>query len=206
MKKWCITAMTTSIFLVLIGFSSAHAVNLSFETVTSELMIGGSFDVGLVISGNELTGDYFSGGNDLGAFDIQIQYDESLIDYDNGFLNDDLGLSYGDTLLNSGGGMIQLRETSLEWDLSLQPDSFALATLSFTATAAGTGQISYLDSEITLGDFNGDSFDVVNTIPLSFDITEAPVAPIPEPTTMLLFGTGMLGLIGFGRKKFFKNG
>jgi hypothetical protein len=28
--------------------------------------------------------------------------------------------------------------------------------------------------------------------------------PVPEPTTMLLFGTGLLGLIGFGRKKFFK--
>jgi len=28
-------------------------------------------------------------------------------------------------------------------------------------------------------------------------------APVPEPTTMLLFGTGLLGLVGFGRKKFF---
>jgi len=29
-------------------------------------------------------------------------------------------------------------------------------------------------------------------------------APIPEPSTILLLGSGLIGLAGYGRKKFFK--
>jgi len=40
--------------------------------------------------------------------------------------------------------------------------------------------------------------------PAEFYADNASVDPVPEPTTMLLLGSGLIGLAGYGRKKLLK--
>jgi hypothetical protein len=53
-------------------------------------------------------------------------------------------------------------------------------------------------TRLYLGTMDGFSWNNNNG---SFDVT---IAAVPEPTTMLLLGSGLIGLVGYGRKKFFK--
>jgi hypothetical protein len=57
------------------------------------------------------------------------------------------------------------------------------------------------------GLFDGhDNFDVAYGCHYWHDMTEVNIEqnPVPEPTTLILLGSGLVGLAGFGRKKFKK--
>jgi len=51
---------------------------------------------------------------------------------------------------------------------------------------------------VDFGSVRGDSFYLGNGGPIPIP------GQVPEPATLLLLGSGLIGLAGYGRKKFFK--
>jgi hypothetical protein len=54
-----------------------------------------------------------------------------------------------------------------------------------------------------LGSIDGSGWDN-NSGSFSVTVTQIGATPVLEPATMLLLGSGLIGLAGYGRKKFFK--
>ncbi|MCF8040277.1 MAG: PEP-CTERM sorting domain-containing protein [Desulfohalobiaceae bacterium] len=186
------------VLVVTVFGTQAWATTLSFDPFVSSIMVGDSVDVDVMVA--------VAPDKDVGGFDFNVLFDDTILDFDSYSLSDNLGYigditdpsaealdwSVGDL----GGGAVHLSEVSWLGDLSFQPDSFSLATLSFTGIDVGASLLAFdLTSPLIIGDAWGNE---ICAVPLSGKIK---VNPVPEPTTMLLFGTGMVGFGAILRKK-----
>jgi hypothetical protein len=169
----------------------------------------------------------FNDGTLLGAIAAFVAEAQGMDDYfalfGAGSTSEEASLSQDFTLSNISEVTISFNWAFDYWDKSKQNDSFVSLV---TTQGTPVFDITLLDLQsswgigITSGYFE-QTYDLTpygfTGADIGFTLTEADTrwtnslagvdnvsvtgAPVPEPSTILLMGTGLLGIIGFGRKR-----
>ncbi len=194
MKKLsCLTAL----LIILLIATPALSLTLSLDPTYQTIPIGDTAIIDLNISG---LGD--GDPDSLGAFALNITYDETILTFDSvsfGLFLGDSTLGEADTFVDdSTPGLVYLEEGSwlYNWELDeRQPASFTLATLTFSGIGIGSSVVGM--EYVVLSE----AFGLQLPDPI---LNNANVAPVPEPATVILLGTGIVGVLSLGRKKYLK--
>ncbi len=195
--------------LLLIGLvNQAGAVTLSLSPASQTAANNDTVFLDLVVSG---LGNFAP--DSLGAFDVDIGYDTTVLSFQSyslGALLGDDGLGEAlDVSLGDLFGSVNIAELSLldadplsgpsfigPYLDDIQPGSFTLATLTFRvdALAPGSSTVVSIDTVYAVGDGFGSALTLDGT-------SNAIINAVPVPAAVWLFGSGVIGLLGVARRK-----
>lgn len=203
MKKIVKTVVMGALLLVLggsLGAPSVHAITLGFSPSSQTVNVGGLFTTDVVVSGLETGFDEI-----ISAFDFIVTYDASRLSANPVVFGTDLSstdpfFSFQDSDLSLPGEIL-LSELSLSSDADLQAyqgDSVILATLSFTGLGLGTSALDFSFPNVVGLNFTSLALTANAG---SVQVSGGNVAPVPEPSTLLLCATGLAGLAAWEYRK-----
>ena len=169
----------------------SHAISIGFSPVNQSVYLGDNAYVDVVVSD-------FQADESLGDYDLNVSYDNSILDLTSIVFGSELGFSDQGSA-DLGGGVFNLYELSWESPASLasQADSFTLATLTFSTLATGISSLDF-SSIFSLGDQYGNWLSADQGSG-SIEVKERSVN-VPEPGSFMLLAAGLLGL-GWCRRK-----
>ncbi|NBC49230.1 MAG: PEP-CTERM sorting domain-containing protein [Gammaproteobacteria bacterium] len=171
--------------------AQAGPIELSIEPTLTSLTSGKSLDVEIQIAGLDT--------DDLGAFELDLSFDPSVLQYQSYDLGqgladpDPLFSGFGDSSDDSSAasGVLTLAEFSTLIDLTGQPDAFTLASVSFLAQQPGTSSLTL--SNIAL--YDGSS--LVEPLEVSGIANGSVTVPVPSTLLLMPLGLGLLAVRRF---------
>ena len=184
-----------AVLCILFFMGSAQAIpTVSLELSSTDIYLGDTFDLNIMVDGVTDI-DPMWGLDEILSFGFDVDYTASEFTYNgatvgSNFNDDSLFFPNTDVAGSAFPGV--------------SGNGILLASLNFTSLLEGSFSLGITsdlsDMNEGLGSWVYGPLDLTNSI--NIDVASA-AAPVPEPSTILLVGTGLAGFVGF-RKKFKK--
>jgi hypothetical protein len=190
-KKSIIVSIIVGVLLCM-GPIRANALSIYFDQSSVNVIEGDSFTLDLLADIGQL--------EQILGWDIDLLYDNTQV----GFTGYTVGSSWNAVtpIADDDESLASLAGFGLTPGTGIWGNSVQLATLSFNCLAIGTSSLN-IGTDDALEGFQ------LAAVPGGFatwtsEPTTVNQAPVPEPSTILLMGAGILGLVGYNRKRFSK--